>query len=463
MTPEFQSDLLKFLFQNPKAKRFIPYVSPDLFDNPAQESVYGVFRDYIKKYKRLPSKASYIEFLNREVNKSRESIDESIHKNLLNETAKAYSRLDGGTELIEDVLIEEIQKKLAKRLIVEYAEKIKKADDTTFNKMLTQMGKIVKLREDILNERKEKGMYFIRDASKNLKAAAVGQPIFLHGVNRMTAAGGFYSPQLITFMAGPKFFKTGVLLNIAWDLAIKGKKLFYADSENGEDNINVRLRQCVLQCTRNDTFKYMPEFNAIVAKVGKMGGEIRIEFFPKNSTLDDVEQKMLELRNEDGFVPDVIIYDYLDLYKSSDKKIIDKRLHIQDVYHHAVRINERWNTFAFTVSTVKASAINKLIVEVGDFGEDSQKAYNCHAAFAICRTKTEMQEGTARIVPVVQREGVGFRNDAATTCAVQFNESIMNVKELDSEAYMFAMRDRLEKDVAAASVMNFKAGRLKDE
>lgn len=202
--------------------------------------------------------------------------------------------------------------------------------------------------------------------------------------------------------------------------------------ENGIRPMQNRFYQSVMECTRDELrgFKQDGKLTDMMKRFAGMGGDFRIGYFPAHvATLDDVDAELEYLKDEENWVPDMIVYDYLGLFKSSDRKVTEKRLILQDVYHHAIRLNVKWGTFAINIATVGKNAVNKAVITMKDFGEDFAQAYNCHAAFAICRTEEEMEEGVARIIPVAQRDGVPYRG--SNTCMIEINEDIMQIEEIE--------------------------------
>ena len=209
-----------------------------------------------------------------------------------------------------------------------------------------------------------------------------------------------------------------------------GLKVKYCDTENGVRILYDRLMQTLLGYTideleAGENAPIIENARKVIARLS--GGDVSFGFYGGKS-LSDVDADMRQEYLDTGFKPDVIIHDYIDKYKSKQK---DKRIGIQENYDAAVRLNEKWNTFSFTVSTVKRTAINKEIIKVTDFGEDIMKAYNCHASFALCRTTTEESLGMARIVPVIQREGAKYSERANNHVIFKLNEERMIMEEFD--------------------------------
>jgi len=278
----------------------------------------------------------------------------------------------------------------------------------------------------------------------------------------MTAAGGFYPPQLIIFMGAPKSFKTGTLLSVAIELVRDGKKVYYVDAENGQRSIYNRFRQGVLDCELRDVDS--PEnvalYDQMISRWKTMGGDFAFNFYPGHSfCADDVEADLDTLKDEHGWEPDVICWDYPDIQLPNDKdKAKDKRIGIQHVYFDIIRVNERRSTFSIALSQVGKAAVNKVIIDMKDFAEDFGKAANAHAAFAICRTETEMRRGLARIVPVVQREGVQY--NGSNMCMVRINEARMQVVELSPEEAKAELEELMLQDAKIAKAFGGGADKV---
>ncbi len=443
MTLDFQDSLLKYLFQDKGAKRFKDYLDQSVFDIPTFQLVYGFWYDYVTKYNSTPSKSNFLEFIDRAVRRSKGAVTQEVYDEILNTVAVVYTPDTNDYEFNKDVIIEYAQRKGMRNVFTTKADKLKNASVEELNAIYTQVQNIVRIGADTEAVEKNRGGFMFRDSDKQIAEEEIkAHPTFLHGLNKMTAARGFYSPQLILLMGGPKAFKTGLILSILIEYARMGLKVFIADAENGLADMKARIKQGYLECERHELRGYAWELKEILKRVKLYGGEIVPNFFPAYvSTLDDVDRELERLANEEDWHPDIIFYDYLQLFGSSNKKIIDKRLQIQDVYHHAIRLNNKYNTFAFTAAKVKQDAVNKLVIKVNDFGEDFAQAYNCHATFALCRTEDEVREGNGRIIPVVQRSGTAYKFGASTTCAIRISEPTQTIVELDAEAYMAVLEE----------------------
>ena len=444
MRADFQEEILKFVLQTKEGKKFRSYLEKELWDVPVNQVVFDAYANYVDTFSGVPSKVTLMEFIDRELKKKKgEKISKEVYQAIEKQVYHLYEPFQEDASLIRTSIIEFAQRKKTKNLFRDNVDKVRDGDENFFRSLFSDMSKIVKLTDDQEDVEKNRSGFLLQGAAKLSFNHNEGTPTFLKALNRMTASGGFKTPELVIFMGAPKSFKTGTLLKLCIEMVRDGKKVYYADTENGINAIRNRFFQGLMECERYELegLKKSGEVDEMAKRVAGMGGDLQVGFFPANSkTLDDVDAELEYLRDEFNWIPDIIAYDYLDLFKSGDKKITENRFRIQSVYHHAVRLNNKWDTFALSISTVGKAAVNKAVINMKDFGEDFAKAYNCHAAFAICRTEEEMELGYARIIPVAQREGVPYRG--TNTCMVKIDEARMIIEETEMTEITKTIRTR---------------------
>lgn len=471
MTPEFQEDLLRFLFQDKSAKRYVDYLDSSVFDLGSWKILYKLWAKYVNKYHSVPSRVGFKEYFERIAANPKNGIKDEAYKELRNQIESVYLPAESDTEFFEDSIIEFAMKKRTRQLAVNMTD-IDDADDQSYKKFFAEMQSIIRLKEKKDAFYKNSGGYTFRDHDKHKDEEYVkGYPFFLQAINKMTSAYGFHRPQSVCFMGGAKRFKTGLLVETAVDYAIQGLDVLFIDTENGVGEIRARVRQKVLAVRRGELRANRGAFGKIAKQIVAGGGEIVIHYLPPGSTLEDVHDVLSRYNEESGFFSNggVIIHDYAHNYKPVDKTIKDRRLQVSDVYVNLPALNEKWNAFSFTVAPIGVDGNDKWVMTEKDFGEDKSIAYKVHASFAICRIDEEMKQGTAHIIPVVQRSGTSYKYNAETTCAIRINEELMQIEELDSEAYIAAMQPYInpgkkDRDNTISRPRKFrKPGELKDE
>ena len=434
MDLNFQQDLLRYLVQQPDGKKYIEHLTDDLFSLVEFQLALQILQQYYKRYKSLPSHSIASAYL-KEVFRENSEITGEIKKDLKEVFEDMFVPL-AKDELIylKDHLSANVQDALISNLAADHAEG-KITNEQFFLRSQKIYTNLSEEQEDFFAD----GGFLIADRHKHDDDMIEGHPFFLEDVNLLTAAGGFYSPQLIIFLSGPKSFKTGIILKGAMEYVRNGYKVYYADAENSARSIRNRSKMSVMECTLPELFdpQLQDEMDKVLENYGKfMGGDLFIDNYPANSKcVLDVEARLDFLKEEYGWEPDIIVYDSIDHFlpnKQEDRKR-DLRIQISKVYHEAIALNKRKNTFAFAPSQVNRAAVGKKVFTMKDVSESFDKIMNCHAAFAICMTPEEEESGIRRIVPVAQREGM--RYTGVNFCVVKIDESKMIVEEVDKDDY----------------------------
>lgn len=435
-TLDFQENLLKFLLSSNngyEGSKYISYLNPDCFDSIHHQMCMELIESYHKQYQVSPrDAANLIEHFHNSLGKV--NLADNIIKDVERSIRSLYQPFKADTPILIESLIEYSQYTQAISVVKECVPKLSDGREV-FKRFKMGMEKVLKIGEVLNDEHADKGGYLVKDrgTAKSTRPVA-GHPCFLSGINKMTAAKGFHTPQLVIIMAQPKGFKTGTALNIAMGYMMDGFKVYYADFENGSASILNRMKQCLTGATREELMEgtHDERLMAILSKIERNGGEIRVDRYLANvHSTNDVEARLDELKELDNFEPQIIVWDYPDLIASTDSSIKETRKISNRVYHDIISVNTRRGVFSFALSQVSKQAVDKATITIKDFAEDFAKAMNAHAAFAICRTPDEIQAGTARIVPVMQREG--FSQGRVDPCFVNINEERMIMEESNPE------------------------------
>jgi replicative DNA helicase len=432
MTTDFQKNLLKYLIQTPEGNHFFPSLDSSIFDLAVHKIAFDVLSKYYKSYGRLPGPGIVNQLLDEEL-KDSPPLPDNLDKELIQLFDSFQVSLNNNDhEYVRDTLIKFIQEKKADQLIMAYGEHALSLDQLS-----TKIGVLASLKRNAGEQSLDN--LLIQDRHDHIDDQVDGAPTFLHGLNALTSARGFYSPQLIIFLSGPKQFKTGFILKLAVEYARDGYNVYYADGENGRRAIRNRAKMAIMECTLRELYEadMADELDITMANFHKyMGGDIFIDFFPAGTaTINDVKNRLAQIKETKKFVPDIIIWDSIDHFLPSspaDQKR-DTRIQIQKVYHEAIALNNELKTFAIAPSQVNKVAVSKKVFDVRDLAEDFGKSWNAHAIFAVCGTEDEIEMGIRRILPVVQREGQ--RYNGHNHCIVSIDESRMVVKEVDKDEY----------------------------
>lgn len=430
----FELDSMRYLTQFVDARKYLDTIDKDFFTNPVLTDLYSLVQAFHKKYRKQPKKGDLLKYLNKAVKasaKAGEPLTEDQIKRLQKGVFSVFSDIENHTDHVRDTLTETYQKKKLKELFLDHASNLSTYDKEDLDSVFHSIHRI----KSVDSEGDEiEGEFLLTNHRTGASKKATPRPTYLKGVNAATSAGGFHTPQLIVFMSAPKSFKTGIMINIAMQYVLMGYKVYYADAENGD--IRDRAAMNMLNCTEWELQNniYEQEHNALIKWWSNMGGELAVDFYPPRSkTLADVENRLAWLEEEEGFKPDIIFYDYLDLFLPIDSSIKDHRFKLQGVYFDAIKLHKKLGIFGFTPSQVNRAGVDAAILDETNLSEDFGKAANAHGAFAINLTEVERAAQIARISSVFQRKGAGRASNHA--CFVAIDHARMQVKEITREEW----------------------------
>jgi KaiC/GvpD/RAD55 family RecA-like ATPase len=432
MTIDFQTNILKYLLQTPNGGQYFQYLDSSLFDLVVHRIAFDTLQKYFKQYGDVPTPTTAEKLLQDDIDATDnlpEELSSELHamfsdfKEPLNPKDRAY---------IEDVLIFTIQEQQTDKYIMSYGDRKLSLDQLT-----AKLGQLKLMKQSKVAD--ADGL-LIEDRKQHNDDLEEGAPTFLHDLNYMTAAEGFYSPQLIIFASGPKHFKTGFIIKLAVEYARDGYKVYYADGENGVRSIRRRAKMSIMECSAGD-LRSNPDLEDTLNNFNKgvsrfPGGDLFVDYWPASTaTVGDVKNRLTYIKETKNWEPDIIIWDSIDhfLPTNPDDQRRDIRIQIQKVYHEVIALNAELSTFSIAPSQVNKKAIDKKVFDLKDLSEDFGKVMNAHAVFAICATPEELEEGLRRVVAVVQREGE--RYDGKNHCLVKIKESEATIKEVDKAAW----------------------------
>jgi hypothetical protein len=251
------------------------------------------------------------------------------------------------------------------------------------------------------------------------------------------------------------------MINVAYGYVLDGLNILICDTENGVQQLRGRLEQRIIEATYKEV--NIPENREILDRMIadtllERGSDVRVEFFiAGKDTIEDVEARIKELDEIHNFKPDVIIWDYIDNFGCSDKRILQKHEKISYNYIQAIQLQAKLNAFGFTASHVNRSGAKEKIYTKETLGGDYAKAANAHAGFAIHATEDEKIAGVGRIYPVFQREGLDYVNDDTTTFLLMQKDR-MTIKEISKEEYDSAFI--VGSESSSKSDVNFKESNI---
>lgn len=145
------------------------------------------------------------------------------------------------------------------------------------------------------------------------------------------------------------------------------------------------------------------------------GGDIRILAVPAYSlTVENLDAELEKLKEMEDFIPDVIIVDYADIMKPSERG--EYRNQLDYIWKGLRGLSQKWKSALFTASQSGRASIGKDANEQ-DIAEDIRKLAHVTSMVSLNQSKSEKENGILRLKQLALREGdPEFRQAVCTQC-----------------------------------------------
>lgn len=181
----------------------------------------------------------------------------------------------------------------------------------------------------------------------------------------------------------------------------RGKEISYKVIRKIEDD-NYYFKDCCDRFMgRND-----PGVVEWLSKYKDVLGNIVIKKFPTQVlTVHMLENYLDDLDSEKGFVPDVLIVDYPELFKMSNNKTDRRDVYINEMYEELRRIGEIRNIAVVCPTKATRQGIESEHMAMSHMAESVAKDYTADRILAIQATPQELKDGIRRLSNLKNRDG----------------------------------------------------------
>lgn len=127
-----------------------------------------------------------------------------------------------------------------------------------------------------------------------------------------------------------------------------------------------------------------------------------------NKTLSIFEvKKILKCwQKESGFIPDVLVIDYMDLLiNDPHERHQEVRHSINSIWQSARSLSQEYHVLLLSATQASASSYHKPLISIDDFSEDKRKYSHITAMYGLNTTPEEKKKGILRINELLLREG----------------------------------------------------------
>ena len=304
--------LRSLLYNEDYARKVVPFIRGDYFEQPSQKIVFEEVSEFITEYDELPSKeALYIEV------EKREDVNEEIYK----QVKELIGVLDD-SPADQDWLVNTSEKWCRDRAIyLALMESIQLADGKDDKKGRDAIPSILSdalavsfdnnIGHDYLQDYEERYESYHRKEDKI--------PFDLEYFNKITK-GGIPNKTLNIALAGTGVGKSLFMCHMASSCLANGSNVLYVTMEMAEEKIAERIDANLLNVNIQEiTDLPKPMFdNKVTALSKKTQGQLIIKEYPTASAHSGHFKALLnELALKKSFRPDIIFIDYLNICASS--------------------------------------------------------------------------------------------------------------------------------------------------
>ena len=214
------------------------------------------------------------------------------------------------------------------------------------------------------------GHWYFEDVEKHITDLTTTYHPIPTGWNSLDSRleGGVFPKTLTSFIGQVNVGKSIVLGNLAANMTLKGKNVLLISLEMSEFMYSKRISSQISQIPHSNLKLYHEELKNSIQEVGaKLDSKLVVkEFPPKAVTVRQIDAYINKLRHN-GFKPDVVIIDYLNLINPSTKGL--------NSYESVKEIAEQLRALAFkyNIPFISASQLNRcldvnVLIETEDRG-----------------------------------------------------------------------------------------------
>ena len=382
--------------------QIVNLVQPSYFEFPVHSRIYSVVRDHYEKYKSLPND----DFIEQEIRDTK-SVQESLHD--YTDELQYINRLDtsalDGSEYYMD-LIESFAKREAMKDAIKQSLVLIKEDRMEETEELVRNALMISRTVDV-------GHKYFTDLKDRWDRAFDDAGIskyktVLPGLNR-SLEGGLGEKELAMVIAPPGVGKSVYLVNQAVTSMMEGRKVLYVSLEMSEDKIAQRfdsVTTLIPQSQLKDPSAQLKVSERLtIFQTQFPGSRLVIKEFPTGTAnVNTIRALLVQLKNYEEFVPDVIIVDYLELLRPVREN--------QHEYQAQQRIAEELRGLAmeakilmWTATQTNRQGRSVKIITDAELGDSYGKIRTADFAISLNQSEEEFDNGSMRAYVVKSRNG----------------------------------------------------------
>lgn len=374
------------LYRESYARKVIPFLRPEYFQDKVEKTVFELINDYVQKYNQFPTKEALLIDVH-----SKTGLSEEQFKNCKELITNLKQSEDKELDWLVDRTEQFCKDKALYNALMESIKLVDKSEDKI------SVGSIPKILSDALAVSFDShiGHDFINDSEARFdfyhrKESKVA--FDLDYMNKITD-GGLPKKTLNVALAGTGVGKSLFMCHCAAYNILSGYNVLYITLEMSEEKIAERIDANLMDVTIQD-LKELPKeaYDKKFARVkNKATGKLIVKEYPTSCAgAANFRHLLNELRIKKNFVPDILYIDYLNICSSSRIKAganVNSYTYIKAIAEELRGLAVEFNVPLITATQTNRSGYSNSDVELTDTSESFGLPATADFMFALISTE----------------------------------------------------------------------------
>jgi replicative DNA helicase len=375
----FQAKVLANLLSSQEfLQTSLDVLNPKFFESDAGQWIVEKTVEYFTDYKSLPT----LEVFKIELDKQKDDVLKIAVKEQLR---TAFQRKnDDDLEYVKDSFLDFAKNQALKSAIIKSVD-------------LLQMGRYSEIKSLVDTALKSGQPRNIgHDWKKDIAIRLTGQSRKTISTGwdaiDMLIGGGLASGELGVIAAPSGIGKSWALATIAANAARAGKRVVYYTLELNENYVGLRFDTIFTGIEPNNIPLHAEE---VQHAVDSIPGEIIIKYYPASSITVHTLRAHIEHLTSSKMAPDMIIIDYADLMRSSDR-VEARHQELGEIYKEIRGMSGEVGIPVWTASQTQRSSIQDDIIEADKIASSYEKIMNADLVISLSRKLEDKANHTGR-------------------------------------------------------------------
>jgi replicative DNA helicase len=376
-------------------------IKPEYFEFPSHSNIFTVVRNYFVKYHKLPTNDIILENV-KELVRERENLEDySDELTLIDQVDKeSLENIEYLMDSVEKFARRESLKNAIRECVGLMETDNPDACEEVVRKALT-VSRTVDTGQEYYVDLSDRWKREIEEKDQNRFGT-------IYPSHNAQLEGGHCAKELCMVVAPPGVGKSLYLVNQSVKALTEGRKVLYISLEMAEDKIAKRF-DSISCCIPNHTLKN-PETQLTLKKRLEYfqsqypGSRLFIKEYPTGlANVNTIRSLLVQLRNYEDFVPDVIFVDYLELLRPC-RKIDAEYIAQQRIAEELRGLAVEHNCLVWTATQTNREGKKVAIIDDTELGDSYGKIRVCDWAISLNQKPEEYDNGTMRVFVMKSRD-----------------------------------------------------------